>query len=204
MSRSSSGRLPSLPYACSSSNLGGASSSHGLPRVLGAHENTCISSTMCGILCVSDLTHNRYKEIFEHIIRNLKKYNNTNVDTLLFHPVLGRLESGLKEDGSNAKTGPAHLSKQGNNMVDGLDQRRAGQEGLLTPWFALVDMATLRPPSREIHHGQEYGGRAERGARLHSPATRLRRHRNRMYTTKPGCSAHGGLLEEGAAVRHKA
>ena len=55
------------------------------------------------------------------------------------------------------------------------------------------EVAAKRPLSRRLHHGQEYGGRAWRGASLHSPAATLGRHRNRIYTTTSRCPSRGGL-----------
>ena len=61
--------------------------------------------------------------------------------------------------------------------------------GLMPPWFALMATAA----ERRDHHSQEYEGRAEQGAMLHSPTVHLGRHRAQMYTMKPRCLICGEL-----------
>ena len=56
----------------------------------------------------------------------------------------------------------------------------------------LGGVAAERQNPKEPRHGQEYGGRAERGAVLNSIARHIGRHRTRIYTTKAGCSNSGG------------
>ena len=56
--------------------------------------------------------------------------------------------------------------------------------------------------SRAHHHGQEYGGGADRGAGLHSAAVRLGRRCVRTYTTTSRSSANSGLQRKQPCARN--